>query len=141
MKTIITRRDFLKLAVDALFGLAGLLGLGGLVRYFSFRPLTGKNITFDLGDLSGYPEGSRTLRPDIPAVIYSRDGEILAYSLTCTHLGCTVEPDGDGFACPCHGSRFDSEGQVLAGPAQKSLHRLRVEVLDDGTVMVFTGGD
>ncbi len=137
----LSRRDFLKLASDILLGLAGLLGLGGLVRYFSFQPVSGRQTEFDLGDVSGFPEGSRTLRPEIPAVVYNRAGELSAYSLACTHLGCTVELDGDDFTCPCHGSRFDPDGGVLAGPAQKPLPRLRVEILEDGTVMVYADGD
>ena len=56
------RRDFLKLATDLLFGLAGLLGLGGLARYFSYQPDPGAQTAFDLGDPSAYPPGSRTLR-------------------------------------------------------------------------------
>jgi Rieske Fe-S protein len=137
----LSRRDFLRLTTDVLLGLAGLLGLGGLVRYFSFQPVSGRQTEFDLGDVSAFPPGSRTLQMEIPAVVENRAGEIRVYSLTCTHLGCTVELDGDDFSCPCHGSRFDPDGGVLAGPAQKPLCRLRVEVLEDGTVMVHTDGD
>jgi Rieske Fe-S protein len=53
--------------------------------------------------------------------------EVLALDLVCTHLGCTVAATERGFACPCHGSRFDSRGQVLDGPAPRALRRLRVE--------------
>jgi len=132
----LSRRDFIKLSTNVLFGLAGMLGLGGLVRYFSFLPDPGPLGEFDLGDAAGYPVGSRTLRLDIPAVIYNHAGEITAYSLTCTHLGCTLEPDGEAFTCPCHGSRFDSDGAVLGGPALKPLHRLRVEILENNTLKV-----
>jgi cytochrome b6-f complex iron-sulfur subunit len=138
--SLFSRRDFLKLATEALFGLAGLLGLGGLVRYFSFLPVSGKQTEFDLGDVSDFPEGSCTLRSEVPAVVYNRAGDISAYSLTCTHLGCNVELDGDDFACPCHGSRFDPEGRVVAGPAQKPLRCLRVEILENNTVRVYTDG-
>ena len=134
---ITTRRDFLKLITNALFGLSGLLGLGGLARFFSYQPNQGPPTEFDLGEAANFPAGSRTLRLDIPAVIYNNGDEYVAYSLTCTHLGCTVEEDGEGFACPCHGSQFDKDGAVLGGPAKKSLHLLRVEMMEDNTLRLY----
>jgi cytochrome b6-f complex iron-sulfur subunit len=137
-QTPLSRRDFVKLSTNALFGLGGLLSLGGLVRYFSYLPDPGPPTEFDLGDISNFPVGSRTVRDDIPAVIYNRDGEIAAYSLICTHLGCTIEADGDGFACPCHGSRFDRNGTVLKSPASKPLKKLRVDLLEDNALRLYT---
>jgi cytochrome b6-f complex iron-sulfur subunit len=133
-----TRRDFLKLITNALFGLSGLLGLGSLARFFSYQPDPGPPTEFDLGDAGIFPSGSRTLRLDIPAVIYNTENEYAAYSLTCTHLGCTVEEDGEGFACPCHDSRFGGDGMVLAGPAKKPLRKLRVELMEDNTLRLYT---
>jgi cytochrome b6-f complex iron-sulfur subunit len=135
-----SRRDFIKASTYALFGLSGLLGLGGLLRYFSYLPDSDTPSEFDLGDVASYPSGSRTLRNDIPAVIYNRDGEITAYSLVCTHLGCTVEADGLEFSCPCHGSRFDQNGLRLEGPAQKPLQKLRVEISENNTLTLYTRG-
>jgi cytochrome b6-f complex iron-sulfur subunit len=138
--TRISRRDFLKLSTNALFGLSGLLGLGGLIRYFNYLPEPEIPTEFDLGELANYPIDSRTIRSDIPAVIYNRAGKIAAYSLLCTHLGCTIEENGAEFACPCHGSQFDRAGTVLKGPAQKPLKNLRVEVLEDNTLRLYTRG-
>ena len=39
----------------------------------------------------------------------------------CTHLGCIPLKEGDGWLCPCHGSRYDSSGRILAGPAPLNL--------------------
>ena len=41
----------------------------------------------------------------------------------CPHLGCQVEwnPDERSWDCPCHGSRFDMDGNWIDGPAQEGL--------------------
>jgi len=136
--TRISRRDLIKLSTNALFGLGGLLGLSGLIRYFSYLPNPETPSEFDLGEITAYPVGSRTIRSDIPAVIDNRAGEIVAHSLICTHLGCMVEEAGDGFACPCHGSRFDTDGAVVKGPAQKSLKRLRIQASEENKLILYT---
>jgi carotenoid phi-ring synthase / carotenoid chi-ring synthase len=48
----------------------------------------------------------------------------VALSLACTHLGCRVAGAPGGFACPCHGSRFDAAGGPVAGPARSALARV-----------------
>ena len=60
---------------------------------------------------------------DKVAAFRDDDGTLHALSAICTHLGCqvnfnTAERTWD---CPCHGSRFDLEGDVLEGPAVKPL--------------------
>jgi Rieske Fe-S protein len=39
-------------------------------------------------------------------------GTFIAYSSKCTHQGCIVEAnqDASGFACACHGAKYDSVG-------------------------------
>lgn len=54
----------------------------------------------------------------------------LAYLAACTHQGCPVTPADSGFRCPCHGSAFDGNGQVTAGPATKPLVNVPVQVVD-----------
>lgn len=48
----------------------------------------------------------------------------VAVSLACTHLGCRVAGAPGGFACPCHGSRYDAAGAPVAGPARAALARV-----------------
>ena len=135
-----TRRDFLKLVTNAFFGLSGFLGLGGLFRFFSFRPDPGPPTEFELGRKDEYPKGIQVVRLDIPAIIQHTDEGIIAISLVCTHLGCTVEEnqDGQGFTCPCHGSRYTKSGKVLEGPATKNLPLYRIEEQEDGTLKLYT---
>jgi nitrite reductase/ring-hydroxylating ferredoxin subunit len=50
-----------------------------------------------------------------------------AYSSRCPHLGCRIgRVDGAALVCPCHGSRFDLDGHVLAGPAARDLTPLSI---------------
>ena len=133
----LSRRDFLKLARTALLTVSGLLGLGGLVRFLSYSSQPPAPTEFDLGPASNYPPGSRTVLPDIPAVLVRSDNTFSALSLVCTHLGCTVESRSEGFNCPCHGSRFDLQGKLLRGPAAKPLAALRVETTLDGKLKLY----
>jgi Rieske Fe-S protein len=71
------------------------------------------------------PGRGRVLQTDEGKLAVYRDdaGELRAISPTCTHLGCVVEfnePERT-WDCPCHGSRFSTDGTVIRGPAHKPL--------------------
>jgi cytochrome b6-f complex iron-sulfur subunit len=134
------RRTFLKLSAKISLGLAGILGLGGLVRYFSHEPAGQTPSSYDLGLAADFPASGELIRLDIPAIVYKTKDGFQAYSLVCTHLGCTVEEDGENFSCPCHGSQFDHDGSVLKGPATKRLPTFKVSLSEDGQLILATGG-
>jgi cytochrome b6-f complex iron-sulfur subunit len=70
-----------------------------------------------------------------------RDAEgVFAISTVCTHLGCIVKPTGEGFDCPCHGSRFARDGSVTKGPAPRALAWRKVSG-SDGVFVVDEGED
>jgi len=59
-----------------------------------------------------------------------------AVEAVCTHEGCTVSgADGATYVCPCHGSRYNRSGQVVAGPAKASL-RQYATAFTDGVVTI-----
>ena len=134
----LSRRDFLALATKGLLTLSGLLGLGGLIRFLSYRPDPAPPAQFDLGLAANYPPGSRTELADARALLIHTPNGFVAYSTLCPHLGCRVQPADDGFECPCHGSRFDRQGAVLNGPAARPLRILRVEEQADGHLILHT---
>ena len=134
----LSRRDFLKLTRTAILTASGLLDLGGLFRFLSYQTDPPAPTEFDLGPAVNFAPGSRTVFPDVPAVLLRNSDGFTALSLVCPHLGCTVESQPEGFACPCHGSRFDPQGKVRRGPAAKPLTQLRVETMPDGKLHLFT---
>lgn len=134
----ISRRDFLKLSTRSLLALSGLLGIGGLIRYLSYQSDATPPTEFDIGPASDYRLNSRTVIAYIPAVIIHDKKGLRALSLTCSHLGCTIEERNFGFECPCHSSRYDLNGVVLKGPAAVNLRPLRLEKSEDGNLHVFT---
>ena len=63
-------------------------------------------------------------------------GVFKGFSATCTHAGCTVNKVADGtIDCPCHGSKFNLDGTVAKGPAQKPLEVKNVTVQGDSIVL------
>jgi len=134
----LSRRDFLALVWKGLLALSGALGLIGLARFLGYQSEPTPPSRFDLGPPETYPPDSVTLLPHARAVLFRKGNEFRALSLVCTHLGCTVELQANGFACPCHGSRFDLEGQVRQGPANQPLRTLRLEVNAQGHLSLST---
>jgi glycine/D-amino acid oxidase-like deaminating enzyme/nitrite reductase/ring-hydroxylating ferredoxin subunit len=57
------------------------------------------------------------------AAFRSSEGELKCCSAVCPHMGCIVHwNDAERtWDCPCHGSRFSSEGKLMAGPAESPL--------------------
>lgn len=59
------------------------------------------------------------------------NGDIVAYSSLCTHMGCPVNYDAGSktFKCGCHFSMFDAEasGQMVCGQATENLPRIKLD--------------
>lgn len=62
-------------------------------------------------------------------------------SAICTHLGCTVQWRGQvqEFACPCHGSLYNAQGNVIGGPAPRALSWYDLVQAPDGRLEVDSG--
>jgi cytochrome b6-f complex iron-sulfur subunit len=134
----LSRRDFFKLITTTLLAVSGALGIAALFRFLNYETEPPVKTAFDIGPMDQYPVGSRSLIAEVPAVLIHSANGFTALSLVCTHLGCTVEQKDNGFACPCHGSQYDANGNVLRGPAQKPLRSLRVEITADKHVVLHT---
>lgn len=63
------------------------------------------------------------------AVYRDEKGEVQMVSPVCTHMGCDVAWNGNEktWDCPCHGSRFKTDGAVINGPATEPLKPIDLE--------------
>jgi cytochrome b6-f complex iron-sulfur subunit len=85
-----------------------------------------------------YPPDSVTLDPQAAIFIVNSAQGFYALQATCTHLGCLTawKPELGIIACPCHGSKFDRDGNKIEGPAPRPLPWLRMWLSDEGDLMV-----
>jgi cytochrome b6-f complex iron-sulfur subunit len=135
----IDRREFVELCACALVG----IGLGGCASLMT-RTVTPTDGRIELA-LSQYPEllepgGTLKILPEGQAdplyVLALADGSYSVLSPICTHLGCTVDIEGDRLVCPCHGSMYNRSGAVLQGPAQLPLARYRADLSRSGLLTI-----
>lgn len=63
----------------------------------------------------------KIFNPKQKIFIETKSGQVRVQTAVCTHLGCTVNLAQTGYACPCHGSTYDSHGLNTGGPAPLPL--------------------
>jgi Rieske Fe-S protein len=134
----VTRREFVRFLVFASGGFA--LGNVGVALWSSLRSIN-EGEPRAIVPLAQVPEGTAYLFDyptggDPAILVHLPGGELRAFSQKCTHLGCVVyyQADKGEMECPCHEGHFDATtGDVKAGPPQRPLGRIDVEVRD-GTV-------
>jgi cytochrome b6-f complex iron-sulfur subunit len=94
-----------------------------------------------IGTITQLKQEGQILKEDseVGAVLirYDRDSSLVAIDPTCTHAGCTVgwEQKENGFVCPCHGSKFNPQGEVISGLANFPLPTYQVKTEGD-TILV-----
>jgi len=137
-----SRRSFLNLALGSSLGL--LLAQWGAALLKFLRPATSGSGGFGglifAGQIDEFAIGSiNHILAGRFYIMRTEDG-LLALWHRCTHLGCAVPwvEQEDQFHCPCHGSLFNTVGEVTGGPAPRPLDIFPVTV-SNGEVWVDTG--
>lgn len=161
----VTRRMFLNRALLAMWGtfLAG-FGLASLAFLWP-KVKGGFGADIDAGDADEIlakvtnadgtisplflPEARAYIVPMLPESVQGSqfegnstvDHSLVAIYQTCVHLGCRVPwcSPSQGFECPCHGSKYNSVGEYIAGPAPRNLDRFVVSVNDRNRFIISTG--
>lgn len=137
------RRRFLQkietVSAAALCGAAGLSLSGCIGFHYVNATVRGNRVSiarreferarFALVDVPGVP---------LPIYVYRDDkGGFSAVSTRCMHRGCQVEPVDAHLVCPCHGSEYTNQGEVLRGPTLLPLQRYEVAVEDESVVITL----
>jgi len=130
------RRDFLGLAAIWSAMVAVLWGLLGALRLPWPWALPESSPRVKLGPVTDFGNITSEAFPEQRLWVY-RDAEgLYAMSAVCTHLGCIVSAEDGGYFCPCHGSRFNVQGEPLSGPAPRPLKYLQLSISPDGQLVV-----
>lgn len=138
----ISRHDFLgmSLAIGSAVALTETLFVG--LRFLSPKAVQGQfGGFFNLGSIDQFPAGSVTpVQAGRFYLVRLQDGGLLAVYRRCTHLGCSVtyEPASSQFVCPCHGSEFTMQADVINPPAPRPLDLFALSISDTGEVVVDT---
>jgi Rieske Fe-S protein len=130
-------------------GMAGCAG-GDLVKNSELIPLPDAHEGRIVIPVSDFPQllkvggcviGESVGMPDPVAI--ARDGEasFLAVRALCTHMACILRFNSlnQTLDCPCHGSTFETDGQVVTGPATLPLRTLPTRF--DGTMLSVLLGE
>jgi cytochrome b6-f complex iron-sulfur subunit len=133
----VERKAFLKF-------LAAGAAAGTVANYLSSCSKTDDAPTVDFTIDLSQPANSNLLQPGgslikQQVIVINNNGSYLALSDICTHEGCSLAYNNSAkkLNCPCHGATFTLTGDVLSGPANRSLKQYNVTL--NGNVLRING--
>jgi Rieske Fe-S protein len=153
MSSKVSRRTLLVLAQGSVTSaaFAGCAVLSGGAKHPVVGPgdqaLAGDRLTISAAGLAAAQPGGVVEakpgggHPDLLLLAPATGGAWRAVTAHCTHKGCVVSWNANGgeWNCPCHGSRFSADGQVLGGPATRPLQAPPVHLEGDSLVVDLSG--
>ncbi len=96
---------------------------------------------FIAGKVTDFKEGEVIPFRKEKLFIARTEAGFLAISATCTHLHCIVNWNGTlkKFECPCHGAKFNANGEVLEGPPPRPLDLYKLSIVEGKLVIDLAG--
>lgn len=146
-QTDVTRRRFFTLMGLGIGwgGFAAALGGSGVgaLRYMFPNVLYEPPTVFKIGKPEDYGIGvDNKLKKERQIWVVRNERGMYVMVAICRHLGCTPNwfDDQKKFRCPCHGSIYDVAGNVVGGPAPRTLWRAAISLdpVDGQIVVNFT---
>ncbi len=112
--------------------------IGGTLAFLWPRRRGGKTESvFIAGKASDFRMGEVVdLRREKAFIVRLQEG-FLALSAVCPHLRCIVNWNqvNKRFECPCHGAKFNEDGEVLEGPPPRPLDLLKLQIVEGKLVV------
>ncbi|MBM4339024.1 MAG: ubiquinol-cytochrome c reductase iron-sulfur subunit [Deltaproteobacteria bacterium] len=130
-----------RLIVYAWMGAAAVVAGELIVGTFAFlwpRKTQGKSEKiFIAGKVKDFKVGEVVYFRKEKTIIKKMEEGFLAFSAVCPHLNCVVNWNEvlKTFECPCHGAKFNPNGEVLEGPPPRPLDLYKLQVVDEKLVV------
>lgn len=135
----VSRRALLRWGIGGMLGGALAAALRAIWHFLTPPLPTPRSMPVVVPAAASLPVGGRLYVAEARAFVLRDETGFYALSAVCTHLGCLVQEAGPGYACACHGSRFDAGGAPLGGPAPRPLLALAVAWDEEGQLVVDPG--
>jgi len=112
--------------------------IGGTFAFLWPRRKEGKTETmFIAGKVNDFKVGEVILLRKEKTYIARQEGGFLALSAICPHLNCIVNWNQilKKFECPCHGAKFNTNGEVVEGPPPRPLDIYSLKIVEEKLVV------
>ncbi|MGE5173369.1 MAG: ubiquinol-cytochrome c reductase iron-sulfur subunit [Betaproteobacteria bacterium] len=134
------RRKFLKITLAFLGSVTSASFAYSLLKFLVAIPakaVDSKKIMIHKSEVP-YGGAKNIIYGDTPVIIINRPEKgFIAFSRTCTHLGCLIEfsKSNQKIICPCHAGTYDLDGLVEAGPPPRPLTTIPLKIEGDTIII------
>ena len=132
-----SRGQFLLAGYGALAAFGAVLA-GSAGRFFFPNVIYEPSAIFNAGPMKDFSPGVSLKWINKQVWVVRNSKGVYALIAICRHLGCTPNwfQDQQLFKCPCHGSVYNLQGIIIAGPAPRNLWRPHLEIASTGDLIV-----
>jgi len=138
-KKLISRRYFLESLGLGALSITIVGGIVEAIQFLSPKILMEPPQKFNAGKIDSYNTDSVTfIKEHNVYIIRNKEGLFTALSAVCIHLGCITNWKSEPgiIACPCHGSKYNKNGEVIDGPAPKPLLKFEMNLDEKRQIIV-----
>ncbi len=132
LEELLTRQQFLGKCIGSCAAILGISVLASGCATLQYVPAErlDKKIRIKKTDLANHKMVAvRVEGLNKPILIVRKPDHFIALLMECTHKQCELTASSSLLVCPCHGSEFNLDGEVMEGPANQNL--ISFKITDD----------